>query len=58
MQEYNYQKTIATSTAWSVSFFITTKIEMINDGAEESHIKSHYLILLVCRKENNKLINK
>ena len=30
---------------------------MINDGAEESHIKSHYLILLVCQKEN-KLINK
>ena len=49
---------MAISTALSVSFFITTKIEMINDGAEESHIKSHYLILLVCQKENSKLINK
>ena len=49
-------ETIAIVTAWflrilSVSFCITKKIEMIKDWVLESHVKSHFLMLLVCQKE-------
>ena len=52
----NQWKTITIVTTWSlrflsVSFCITKKIEMIKAWALESHVKPHYLMLLVCQKE-------